>query len=78
MLAALFFALPAAGRTGAPQRIQVPVVPHPRPALKSDTIAAPEQPMDLSHALPGSSLATLPPSQQQLGALNAELAKLAS
>ena len=31
--------------------------------------------MDLSHALPGASLAKLPSSQQQLGALNAELAK---
>ena len=31
--------------------------------------------MDLSHALPGASLATMPSSQQQLGALKEELAK---
>jgi murein hydrolase activator len=54
-------------------RVQVPVSPRPRPALKSD--APPEPPIDLSHALPSESLKGLPSSQQQLGALNAELAK---
>jgi septal ring factor EnvC (AmiA/AmiB activator) len=52
------------------------VSPRPRPALKSDAVPqAPEPPMDLSHALPSESLKGLPSSQQQLGALNAELAK---
>ena len=49
------------------------MTPHPRPALKSD--APPLPPMDLAHALPGNALAGLPSSQQQLGALNAQLAK---
>lgn len=57
----------------AAERIEVAVTPHPRPALKTDT--PPESPMDLAHALPGGSLAGLPSSQEQLGALNAELAK---
>ena len=56
-----------------PKAIFVPVTPSPRPALKSD--ALPEPPMDLSHALPENSLKSLPSSQAQLGALNAELAK---
>jgi septal ring factor EnvC (AmiA/AmiB activator) len=48
----------------------------PRPALKSDVAPEPpEPPIDLSHAMPGEKLKELPSSQQQLGALNAELAK---
>jgi septal ring factor EnvC (AmiA/AmiB activator) len=59
---------------GAPV-VGAPVTPRPRPALKSDHAATPDLPMDLSHALPGASLATMPSSQQQLGALKEELAK---
>jgi septal ring factor EnvC (AmiA/AmiB activator) len=57
----------------AAEQVHLVVTPHPRPALKTD--APPEPPMDLAHALPGDSVAGLPSSQQQLGALNAELAK---
>jgi septal ring factor EnvC (AmiA/AmiB activator) len=52
----------------------VPITPSPRPALKSDAPPA-EPPIDLSHAVPENSLKSLPSSQAQLGALNAELAK---
>ena len=71
LLAVLCFAVSA---HGAP-RETAPVTPRPRPVLKSDSVAAPDLPMDLSHALPGASLATMPSSQQQLGALKEELAK---
>ena len=50
------------------------MTPSPRPALKSDAPPA-EPPIDLSHAVPENSLKSLPSSQAQLGALNAELAK---
>jgi murein hydrolase activator len=69
LLAAFACAAPAY----AAQRVQVAVTPAPRPPLKSDAPAEP--PIDLSHALPSDSLKGLPSSQQQLGALNAELAK---
>ena len=54
------------------ERVNVPAVPRPRPALKTDVQAPP---IDLSHALPGKALAGMPSSQEQLGTLNAELAK---
>ena len=57
------------------QRVPVEVTPTPRPALKSDAARDVPEPMDLSHALPGESLKSMPSSQEQLGALNAELAK---
>jgi septal ring factor EnvC (AmiA/AmiB activator) len=68
----------AAERPGA--KGSAPITPRPRPALKSDNAARKASsedvaPMDLSHALPGASLATMPSSQQQLGALKQELAK---
>ncbi len=47
------------------------IKPRPRPALKSD--APPEQPIDLSHAMPGRSLAKLPSSAAQLQALTGQL-----
>ncbi len=71
MLAAMTFAASAS----AADRVTVAMTLHPRPAQKSDSATPPEAPMDLSHALPGASLATLPSSQQQLGALKEELAK---
>ena len=47
------------------------IVPTPRPAFSVP--AAPEAPMDLSHALPGKALAKLPSSAQQLKSLSSEL-----
>ena len=47
------------------------IVPTPRPTFSVP--AAPEAPMDLSHALPGKSLAKLPSSAQQLKSLSSEL-----
>ena len=47
------------------------IVPTPRPTFSAP--AAPEAPMDLSHALPGKSLAKLPSSAQQLKSLSSEL-----
>ncbi len=55
--------------------VSVPATPSPRPALKSDAPPAAPEPTDLSHALPENSLKSLPSSKDQLGALNAELAK---
>jgi septal ring factor EnvC (AmiA/AmiB activator) len=69
----VFAASPSATRTKYP-RVLVEIVPRPRPALRSDA-APPEQPMDLSKALPAGGLAQMPSSAQQLGTLNAELAK---
>jgi len=71
LLAVTSFAVSAHGA----QRVIAPITPRPRPVLKSDSAASPDLPMDLSHALPGASLATMPSSQQQLGALKEELAK---
>jgi septal ring factor EnvC (AmiA/AmiB activator) len=57
-------------------RVTVRTVPRPRPALASDQPAPPpEPPMDMSKAQPARSLANMPSSSQQLGTLNAELAK---
>jgi hypothetical protein len=52
-------------------RVNAPMVPTPRPTFSAPT--APEAPMDLSHALPGKSLAKLPSSAQQLKSLSSEL-----
>jgi septal ring factor EnvC (AmiA/AmiB activator) len=72
----LLAALAGAPSALAAQRVQVAVSPRPRPALPSDVAQPPpEAPIDLSHALPGESLKGLPSSQQQLGALKAQLAK---
>jgi septal ring factor EnvC (AmiA/AmiB activator) len=49
--------------------------PHPRPAQKTDAAPAPDIPLDLSKALPGTVLAKLPSSAQALGALKAQLAQ---
>jgi len=74
-------AISCAAAANAADRSKVAIAPRPRPAQKSDSAAPPKSsnedvpPMDLSHALPGASLATLPSSQQQLGALKQELAK---
>jgi septal ring factor EnvC (AmiA/AmiB activator) len=72
LFTALVFAAPAFAASNA---VSVPVTPRPRPMLKSDAPPAAPEPMDLSHALPENSLKGLPSSKEQLGALNAELAK---
>ncbi|HEX2760243.1 MAG TPA: hypothetical protein VHM27_07005, partial [Rhizomicrobium sp.] len=56
-----------------PQPVDM-IRPTPRPA---PVAAAPEAPMDLSHALPGKTLATLPSSTQQLKTLSSELRQAA-
>jgi septal ring factor EnvC (AmiA/AmiB activator) len=56
-------------RAEASKRVHV-IVPTPRPA---PVRSAPEAPMDLSHAMPGKTLATLPSSAQQLKSLSSEL-----
>ena len=61
------FAKPA--RKQEPRRVDI-IRPTPRP---SPVAAAPEAPMDLSHAMPGKSLASLPSSAQQLSTLSSEL-----
>jgi murein hydrolase activator len=74
-------AISCAAAANAADRVNVAITPHPRPVQKSDGAAPPKSsnedvpPMDLSHALPGTSLATMPSSRQQLGALKQELAK---
>jgi len=68
-------AFAAAARPAYP-RVTVHTVPRPRPALASDQPAPPpEPPIDLSKAVPARNLANMPSSTQQLGTLNAELAK---
>jgi septal ring factor EnvC (AmiA/AmiB activator) len=75
LMPAPVFAAGSSDRANYP-RVKVGVVPRPRPALRGDVAAAPpEQPMDLSKALPAGGLAKMPSSAQQLGTLNAELAK---
>jgi murein hydrolase activator len=54
----------------APVRVDI-IRPTPRP--QPVVAAAPEAPMDLSHALPGKALAKLPSSAQQLKSLSSEL-----
>ena len=55
--------------------MSVPATPTPRPTITSDAPPAAPEPTDLSHALPENSLKSLPSSKEQLGTLNAELAK---
>ena len=70
-------ALVAAAEAAAKySRIDVPVVPRPRPSLASDVAnAAPEPPIDLSKAMPANGLGKMPSTAQQLGSLKDELAK---
>ena len=63
-------AAPAAAAQKYP-RVTAPVVPTPRPVLA--VAQAPEPVIDLSHALPGKALASLPSSAQQLKSLSSEL-----
>ena len=53
-----------------PKKVMAPIRPTPRPMLRADR---PEPAIDLSQALPGKALATLPSSAQQLKSLSSEL-----
>ena len=70
--------IPAAAAKPAPRypRVQLDVVPRPRPPVREDLAnAPPEPPIDLTKAMPAGSLAKMAPSAQQLGTLKAEMAK---
>jgi septal ring factor EnvC (AmiA/AmiB activator) len=69
LLSLVLAAAPAVSAPKFPKAVTVRVVPSPRPA----PAAAPEPPIDLSHALPGQALAKLPSSDQQLKRLSSEL-----
>jgi murein hydrolase activator len=69
LLSLMLAAVPAAAQKY--RRITAPVVPTPRPVPA--VLQAPEPVIDLSHALPGKSLASLPSSAQQLKSLATEL-----
>jgi septal ring factor EnvC (AmiA/AmiB activator) len=72
-LSLLVAALPVVARTPPKKLQRVDVIrPLPRPAPLA-AAQAPEPVMDLSHALPGKSLAKLPSSSQQLQSLSSEL-----
>jgi septal ring factor EnvC (AmiA/AmiB activator) len=69
--------LPALGATKPkpkprPHKLEM-VAPHPRPAARAAAPPAAEPAMDLSHALPGKALATLPSSAEQLKVLDSQL-----
>jgi septal ring factor EnvC (AmiA/AmiB activator) len=68
-------ALAAAPKDAPNLKVNVDVVPRPRPALKDDAKPAPDVPLDLSKALPGKAMEKLPSSTAQLGTLNAEIAR---
>ena len=69
LLAPLLVSLPAAAQKY--KRVDISIRPTPRPVLAVPQ--APEPAMDLSHALPGKALASLPSSTQQLKSLSSEL-----
>ena len=69
LLSLMLMALPAAAQKYP--RITAPIVPTPRPA--QPVTQTPEPAIDLSHALPGKALASLPSSAQQLKSLSSEL-----
>ncbi len=70
MLCLLLAAGPAAAAQKYP-RVAAPIVPTPRPVVAA--APTPEPAIDLSHALPGKTLASLPSSAQQLKSLASEL-----
>src|SRR6185437_3099393 len=72
LLCLLLAATPGLAREVQPvHRVNAPIAPKPRPTFLAP--AAPEAPIDLSHALPGKALAKLPSSAQQLKSLSSEL-----
>lgn len=71
LLAAALLAQPGFAQPAEkPKKVTAPIRPLPRPAQRTDK---PEPAIDLSHALPGKALATLPSSAQQLESLSSEL-----
>ena len=63
---------PAVQKTTKPRARTVDIIrPRPRPLHRLD--APPEQPLDLSHAVPGRSMAQMPSSAEQLQALNSRI-----
>ena len=70
LLSLLLAAGPAAAAQKYP-RVAAPIVPTPRPVVAA--APTPEPAIDLSHALPGKTLASLPSSAQQLKSLASEL-----
>ena len=70
---------PATNKTAAHKRVKAPVRPTARPAVRSNKPQeaapdpAPDPAIDLSHALPGKALASLPSSADQLKDLSGEL-----
>jgi len=66
-----FAAVKERARERPQTKVNAPIAPTPRPALKA--AETPEPPIDLSHALPGKALAKLPSSAQQLKSLSSEL-----
>ena len=73
-LAAVLLTPTCAALAQKPKKVMAPIRPTPRPALRSDIRSdVREIPLDLSRALPGKTLATLPSTAQQLQSLSSEL-----
>ena len=73
-LAAVLLAPPCAVLAQNPKKVMAPIRPTPRPPLRSDIRSdVREIPLDLSRALPGKTLASLPSTAQQLKSLSSEL-----
>jgi murein hydrolase activator len=70
LLAQPSFAAPNSNLGQKPKKVMAPIRPIARPALRADK---PEPMIDLSQALPGKALSTLPSSAQQLQSLSSEL-----
>ena len=70
LLAQPSFAAPNSNLGQKPKKVMAPIRPIARPALRADK---PEPMIDLSQALPGKALSTLPSSAQQLQSLSSKL-----
>lgn len=70
LLAQPSFAAPNSNLGQKPKKVMAPIRPTPRPVLRAEK---PEPMIDLSQALPGKALSTLPSSAQQLKSLSSEL-----
>jgi len=74
VILAIIGTLAARAAPAAPyKQVTVEMVPRPRPLIQN--AAQPDTPLDLSKALPGKGLGQLPSSAQQLGKLQAEMAR---
>jgi len=73
-IAAVLLTPTGAALAQKPKKVMAPIRPTPRPTLRSDVRnEVREIPLDLSRALPGKTLATLPSTAQQLQSLSSEL-----